>query len=92
MTFSFSEINLWAVLVCAVASFMVGGLWYGLVFAKIWVAVHRFTDDQLALMAKKQGRNFAYFSQPISSWLQSFQCWRSTSVLHRRCKARRSAC
>ncbi len=61
MTFNFSEINFWAVLVCAVASFMVGGLWYGLIFAKTWAAVHGFSDDQLASMAKKQGRNFAMF-------------------------------
>lgn len=61
MTFSVSEINLWAVLVCAVASFMVGGLWYGLIFAKAWPAVHGFSEDQLASMAKKQGRNFAIF-------------------------------
>ncbi len=61
MTFNFSEINFWAVLVCAVSSVMVGGVWYGLIFAKTWVAVHRFTDDQLASMAKKQGRNFAIF-------------------------------
>lgn len=61
MTFNVSEINFWAVLVCAVATFMVGGLWYGLVFAKTWVAVHGFSDDQVASMAKKQGRNFAIF-------------------------------
>lgn len=61
MTLNFSEINFWAVLVCAVATFMVGGLWYGLVFAKAWVAVHEFSDDQVASMAKKQGRNFAIF-------------------------------
>ncbi len=61
MTFSFPEINFWAVLVCAVASFMVGGVWYGLVFAKTWVSVHGFSEDQVASMAKKQGRNFAIF-------------------------------
>ena len=61
MTFDFSEINFWAILVCAVATFMVGGLWYGLVFAKTWVTAHGFSDDQVASMAGKQGRNFAIF-------------------------------
>lgn len=61
MSFDLSEINFWAVLVCAVATFMVGGLWYGLVFGKTWVTVHGFSDEQVASMAKKQGRTFAIF-------------------------------
>lgn len=40
---------------------MVGGLWYGLLFAKRWAEVHGYTDEQLQAMAKKQGRNFAVF-------------------------------
>ncbi len=61
MSFDFAEINYWAVLVSAVATFMVGGLWYGLLFAKKWVAVHGFSEDQVAAMQKKQGRNFGIF-------------------------------
>lgn len=55
------QINFLAVLVAAVATFMVGGLWYGLLFAKRWAEVHGYTEDQLQAMAKKQGRNFAVF-------------------------------
>jgi hypothetical protein len=30
-------INYWAVLVCGVASMVLGGLWYGPIFGKLWV-------------------------------------------------------
>ena len=55
------QINFLAVLVAAVAMFTIGGLWYGLLFAKRWAEVHGYTDEQLGAMAKKQGRNFAVF-------------------------------
>ena len=55
------QINYWAVLVAAVVMFMIGGLWYGLLFAKRWVEVHGFTDEQVQAMAKTQGRSFAIF-------------------------------
>ena len=34
MDLSVSHINVWAVIVSAVAAFMVGGLWYGAIFGK----------------------------------------------------------
>lgn len=30
------EVNIWAVLVAAVASFLLGGVWYSALFAKVW--------------------------------------------------------
>src|ERR1700733_3400916 len=33
----FHNINLLAVLVCAVSSFVIGGLWYSLIFNKMWL-------------------------------------------------------
>jgi hypothetical protein len=33
----FHNINLLAVLVCAVSSFIIGGLWYSLIFNKMWL-------------------------------------------------------
>lgn len=61
MTIEFGQINYVAVAVSAVATFLVGGLWYGLIFAKVWVRLHGFTEEQIKQMAKDQPRNFALF-------------------------------
>lgn len=42
------EFNLWAVLVAALASFLLGGLWYSpLLFAKVWQREAGLSDAQL---------------------------------------------
>lgn len=61
MTIDFSQINVWAVLVAAVAAFMIGGVWYGALFAKPWVVLNGHTEAAVAEMQKKQGRNLAIF-------------------------------
>ena len=61
MSFDFSQINYWAVLVAAVASFMVGGVWYGALFAKKRPEVMGFSAQEIQEMAKKQPRNFGIF-------------------------------
>ena len=61
MSIEFGQVNYWAVIVSAVATFLVGGLWYGLVFAKAWVRLQGFTEEQQKQMAKDQPRNFALF-------------------------------
>ena len=61
MTLQLDQVNFWAVLVAAVATFMIGGIWYGAVFAKMWVAIHGFADDELKCMEKKTLRNFSIF-------------------------------
>lgn len=40
-------INPWAVLVAALSTFLIGGLWYSLLFAKPWQRAAGVTDDQL---------------------------------------------
>lgn len=40
-------INPWAVLVAAVSTFIIGGLWYSVLFAKSWQRTSGVTDDQL---------------------------------------------
>jgi hypothetical protein len=43
-----SAINPWAILVAAVSSFLVGGLWYSpILFAKPWMAANGFTEEDL---------------------------------------------
>jgi hypothetical protein len=42
------EFSLWAVLVAALASFLLGGLWYSpLLFAKVWQREAGLSDEQL---------------------------------------------
>ena len=61
LSFDFTQINYVAVLVAAAASFVVGGIWYGALFAKTWVRLHGFNKADLDRMAKQQPRNFAAF-------------------------------
>ncbi len=42
-----SQINVWAVIVAALASFVVGWLWYGPLFGKLWMKLHGFTPEML---------------------------------------------
>lgn len=42
------EINVWAVLAAAVSAFVLGGIWYGALFAKVWQTQSGVTDEQLA--------------------------------------------
>ena len=47
------HINFLAVIVAAVVAFLIGGLWYSpLLFAKLWVKAHGYTDEQVAAMQK----------------------------------------
>ena len=46
-------INYWAVLVAAIASFVVGWLWYGPLFGKMWKGLMGLTDESMKAMAMK---------------------------------------
>lgn len=54
--------NLLAILIAAAAGFLVGGLWYGPLFGKAWMAENGFTEDGLknANMLKIYGLTFAF--------------------------------
>jgi hypothetical protein len=41
-----SQFNLWAVLVCAVIQWVLGALWYSLLFAKPWMAMTGHTKGE----------------------------------------------
>ncbi len=43
-----SNINWLSVIVAAISSFVVGGLWYGPLFGRAWMDAFGFTEDQLA--------------------------------------------
>lgn len=41
------EINLLAVLIATISSFVIGGIWYGPLFGQAWMTAHGFTIDDL---------------------------------------------
>jgi hypothetical protein len=45
--------NYWAVLVAGVAYWILGALWFGLIFGKTWVALENIPPDQLQTMASR---------------------------------------
>lgn len=55
-----SEINWFAVLLCGVASMIVGFLWYGLFFQKAWVALIKKTEEELAAMQKGAAKAYMF--------------------------------
>jgi len=58
MTIDLAQLNWLAIAAAAVVAFIIGGLWYGLIFGKTWINVHGYTDEQIKAMAKGQGLAF----------------------------------
>ncbi len=54
----FKTINYWAVLVSAVATFMIGGMWYTALFGKQRTELLGYSDAVLQEMAKSTARTF----------------------------------
>jgi hypothetical protein len=43
-----SQLNIWAVLVAALSTFLIGGLWYSpAIFGKAWMRENGFTEEQM---------------------------------------------
>ena len=62
------HINYLAVVVATVAAFALGGLWYSpLLFAKMWVAAHGYSEEQVKAMQKSAGK--AYGVSLVCQWL-----------------------
>jgi uncharacterized protein YneF (UPF0154 family) len=54
------HINFLAVVVAAVVAFLIGGLWYSpLLFAKLWVNAHGYSEEQVKEMQKGAGKAYA---------------------------------
>ena len=58
----FSNINIWAVLVATLSTFLVGYLWYGPLFGKAWLSATGMTEEQVQQgnMAKIFGLAFVF--------------------------------
>lgn len=48
------EINIWAVLVCGLLAMILGYIWYGPLFGKMWLETIKATPKDLAERAKMQ--------------------------------------
>lgn len=57
-TVDLDSINWLAVLVAGVASFLIGGVWYGAIFAKPWQRLHGLTDEQARALGANPARTF----------------------------------
>lgn len=58
-----STLNWWAVLVAAISTFLIGGLWYSpILFGKAWMKENNFTEETLSKsnMAKIFGLSFLF--------------------------------
>jgi hypothetical protein len=80
------QVNYWAILVSALSTFMIGGLWYSpAVFGKAWIRENGFTEEDLKnsnmikifglsfLLALVAGINLAMFLGPdTSAWMGAF--------------------
>ncbi len=51
-------INWLAVLVAAVTSFLIGGVWYAVLFSKAWQREHGFTEEQAKALGANPARTF----------------------------------
>ncbi len=66
-----ADINYWAVLVAAIVSMVIGGLWYSpVLFGKLWMQLSGITQKQIA-EAKKKSMTKAYVLQFIASLIMA---------------------
>ena len=42
-----ANINLWAVLVASLSAFLIGWIWYGPLFGKLWMKLNNFTEEKI---------------------------------------------
>ena len=64
-------VNYFAVLAAAVASMVVGFLWYGPVFGKQWIALMGFTKEAMDA-AKQKGMAKAYILMTVGSLVMAY--------------------
>jgi hypothetical protein len=68
MTIDFTRINWAAVSVAALATFMLGGVWYQALFGRLWVKLHGFAPEQVAAM-KAARPPAVFFGGMIAAYL-----------------------
>ena len=53
------HVNFLAVAVAAIVAFIIGALWYSLLFGKLWLKAHAYTDEQVAEMQKGAAKAYS---------------------------------
>lgn len=48
-----TEVNYLAVIVAAVVTFLIGGVWYAPLFGKAWISAHGFSEEQVKALREK---------------------------------------
>ncbi len=66
MTMLITQVNLWAVLLGAISNMILGYLWYGPFFGKIWMAQMGWNGKQMTPEAKKEGNKAMAWAVVIS--------------------------
>jgi hypothetical protein len=67
------DINIWAVLACAVASMVVGFLWYGPLFSKAWMRSVGINPDNTEQMKKMQSEATpGYIAMFLGSFVMAY--------------------
>ena len=51
MTIEFGNLNIWAIVVAGITTFMLGGVWYTALFGKAWQIAHRYSDEKVKELA-----------------------------------------
>ena len=54
MNIELAKLNWPAIAVAALATFMLGGVWYQALFGPLWIRLHGFTPEQVAAMKAKR--------------------------------------
>ena len=68
-------INVWAVIVCAIANMALGFMWYGPLFGKQWVAMMGWTPEQMKMGQEKMQKDgwktylMAFVGSVIMAWI-----------------------
>ena len=53
-----TEVNFLAVVAAALAPMVIGGIWYGPLFGKLWMSAHGYTPERLEEMKKGMGKAY----------------------------------
>ncbi|MGM0837884.1 MAG: DUF1761 domain-containing protein [Bacillota bacterium] len=77
---AFEHLNFIAILVAALSAFFIGGIWYSLLFGKLWMKLHGFTEEQLKKTAGKVFGGSFVLALIISFFLAMFIGPDSTGV------------
>lgn len=78
----FSTINYLAVLVAALSTFLLGGLWYSpMLFGKVWMRANNFTDKDLQTFSKARMFGWSFvFSLVMAANLAMFLAGPTTNL------------